>query len=272
MLAILFPSINPIAIHLGSQSIHWYGISYIIGIFLSSYVLEKIRTKLQLINPSTKDLDNMLSYIMIGIIIGGRLGYIFFYHPFIIINNFWEIFQIWHGGMSFHGGLIGVILSLWIFCLQYNKEFLLITDLVSCVAPIGLFFGRIGNFINAELYGKKTNASWGIIFPNSDYCARHPSQLYEAIFEGVMLFIIMVYTLNCLQKIDKPNNEYTQKKNINGILSGVFLIFYAIFRIIIEVVREPDSHIGYFFYILSLGQILCFPMIIVGAYLIYKTL
>ena len=208
-------------------------------------------------------MENLLSYIIIGIVSGGRLGYILFYTPDVIIDDFWEIFKIWHGGMSFHGGLIGVIVSIWIFCLRTGKVFLSITDLIACVAPIGLFFGRIANFINAELYGKKTDVSWGVIFPYSDYSPKHPSQLYEAIFEGIVLFLIMLLALNFRQHL-------TNKKNINGLLSGIFLIFYSIFRIVIEIFREPDFHIGYIFNIFSLGQILCIPMMILGIFLLCK--
>jgi phosphatidylglycerol---prolipoprotein diacylglyceryl transferase len=179
------------------------------------------------------------------------------------LDDFWELFKIWHGGMSFHGGLIGVITSIWIFSLRTNKVFLSITDLIACVAPIGLFFGRIANFINAELYGRKTDVSWGVIFPYSDHYPRHPSQLYEATFEGAVLFLIMLFALNSRYYL-------INKKNSLGLLSGVFLVFYSIIRIVIEIFREPDSHIGYIFNIFSLGQILCLPMLILGFLLIYR--
>jgi phosphatidylglycerol:prolipoprotein diacylglycerol transferase len=270
MFAILFPNIDPIAINLGMISIRWYGISYVIGIFLGAYILQKIEKKFKIAHLDSKDLENLLSYIIIGIVSGGRLGYILFYTPYVIIDDFWEVFKIWHGGMSFHGGLIGVIISVWIFCLKTGKVFLSITDLIACVAPIGLFFGRIANFINAELYGKKTDVSWSVIFPYSDYSPRHPSQLYEAIFEGIVLFLIMLLALNLRQHLTNKKNTIAKQKNINGLLSGIFLIFYSIFRIVIEIFREPDFHIGYVFYIFSLGQILCIPMMILGIFLIYK--
>ena len=270
MFAILFPNIDPIAINLGMISIRWYGISYVIGIFLGAYILQKIEKKFKIANLDSKDLENLLSYIIIGIVSGGRLGYILFYTPDVIIDDFWEVFKIWHGGMSFHGGLIGVIISVWIFCLRTGKVFLSITDLIACVAPIGLFFGRIANFINAELYGKKTDVSWGVIFPYSDYSPRHPSQLYEAIFEGIVLFLIMLFALNFRQYLTNKKNTIAKQKNINGLLSGIFLIFYSIFRIVIEIFREPDFHIGYIFNIFSLGQILCIPMMALGIFLICK--
>jgi phosphatidylglycerol:prolipoprotein diacylglycerol transferase len=270
MFAILFPNIDPIAINLGIISIRWYGISYVIGIFLGAYILQKIEKKFKIANLNSKDLENLLSYIIIGIVIGGRLGYILFYTPDTILEDFWEIFKIWHGGMSFHGGLIGVIVSIWIFCLRTGKVFMSVTDLISCVTPIGLFFGRIANFVNAELYGRKTDVSWGVIFPYSDYHPRHPSQLYEAMFEGIVLFLIMLCALNFRQYLINKKTIITKQKSISGLLSGVFLVFYSIFRIVIEIFREPDSHIGYIFDIFSLGQILCIPMIILGIILIYR--
>ena len=273
MFAILFSNFNPVAVELGFISIRWYGIAYVIGILLGGYVLQKIEKRNNIANLSTSNYENLLTYIIIGIIIGGRLGYIVFYCPNVILDDFWEVFKIWHGGMSFHGGLMGVIISMYLFCLKNKKNFLSVTDLVACVVPIGLFFGRIANFINAELYGKKTNVSWGIIFPNTDYQPRHPSQLYEAFFEGVILLSIMLSALKIRQYfIDKKQLSSKKYKNINmeGFLSGVFLTFYSLFRITIEVFREPDEHIGYIYNIFSIGQILSIPMFIVGVFLVIK--
>ena len=270
MFAMLFPNINPIAIELGYVSIRWYGISYVIGVFLGIYILKKIEKKYTIANLSTSAYDNLLTYIIIGIIIGGRLGYILFYCPNVILDDFLEIFKIWHGGMSFHGGLLGVTAAIWLFSLK-NGKFMSTMDLIACVVPVGLFFGRIANFINAELYGKKTNVSWGVIFPNTDYQPRHPSQLYEAAFEGIMLFCIMLIALRIRQNfLNNETLDSKQNKNIEGFLSGVFLTFYSLFRIIIEIFREPDQHIGYIFNYLSLGQILSIPMLVIGIYLIFK--
>ena len=268
MFAILFPHINPIAIDLGLVSIHWYGISYIISIILASFTLKIIEQKYQLVGLYFKDIEILISYITIAIIIGGRLGYIIFYMPELIFSNFLEIFKVWHGGMSFHGGLIGVIISIWIYCLRHHKDFLLTTDLVACVTPIGCFIGRIANFVNAELYGTTTNVSWAVIFPNSDYQPRHPSQLYEAVFEGIILFIIMITILYMKKYVVYQNNTQKIKYNTGGCLSGIFLVSYSIFRMTIELVREPDLHLGYFFHLLTLGQILCIPMMITGCILI----
>ena len=268
MFAILFPNINPIAVDLGLVSIHWYGISYIISIVLGSFILKIIDQKYRVVGFYSKDIEILISYIIIAIIIGGRLGYVIFYTPNIIVNNFLEIFKVWNGGMSFHGGLIGVIISIWMYSLQYNKKFLLLTDLVACVAPIGCFIGRMANFINGELYGRITNVSWAVIFPIYDYQPRHPSQIYEAIFEGIILFIIMIVALHIKNYIASQDNTEKIYYHNNGLLSGIFLVFYSIFRSTIEFVREPDSHIGYFYYSFTLGQILCIPMIILGIILI----
>jgi phosphatidylglycerol:prolipoprotein diacylglycerol transferase len=270
MFAMLFPNINPIAIELGYVSIRWYGISYVIGVFLGIYILKKIEKKYTIANLSTSAYENLLTYIIIGIITGGRLGYILFYCPNVILDDFWEIFKIWHGGMSFHGGLLGVTAAIWLFSLK-NGKFMSTMDLIACVVPVGLFFGRIANFINAELYGKKTNVSWGVIFPNTDYQPRHPSQLYEAAFEGIMLFCIMLIALRIRQNfLNNKTLDSKKNKNIESFLSGVFLTFYSLFRIIIEIFREPDQHIRYIFNFLSLGQILSIPMLLIGIYLIFK--
>ncbi|WP_154512526.1 prolipoprotein diacylglyceryl transferase [Rickettsiales endosymbiont of Trichoplax sp. H2] len=268
----LFPNINPIAIELGYISIRWYGISYVIGVLLGVYILKKIEKKYTVANLISSAYENLLTYIIIGIIIGGRLGYILFYCPNVILDDFWEIFKIWHGGMSFHGGLLGLMAAIWLFSLK-NGKFIFTMDLIACVVPIGLFFGRIANFINAELYGKKTNVSWGVIFPNTDYQPRHPSQLYEAAFEGIMLFCIMLIALRIRQNfLNNKTLDSKKSKNMEGFLSGVFLTFYSLFRIIIEIFREPDQHIGYIFNLLSLGQILSIPMLVMGIYLILKEL
>ncbi len=270
MFAMLFPNINPIAIELGYISIRCYGISYVIGVLLGVYILKKIEKKYTVANLISSAYENLLTYIIIGITIGGRLGYILFYCPNVILDDFWEIFKIWHGGMSFHGGLLGVMASIWLFSLK-NGKFISTMDLIACVVPIGLFFGRIANFINAELYGKKTNVSWGVIFPNTDYQPRHPSQLYEAAFEGIMLFCIMLIALRIRQNfLNNKTLDSKKSKNMEGFLSGVFLTFYSLFRIIIEIFREPDQHIGYIFNLLSLGQILSIPMLVMGIYLIFK--
>ena len=256
MLTIPFPNINPIAIKFSAISIHWYGIAYVFSIILGMYISQLLEKKYKIAGIASKDFDSLVVYVVIGIIIGGRLGYIVFYMPHCIIDRPIEILKIWHGGMSFHGGIIGVSIAIWIFCLRHKKKLLAVTDLIACVTPIGLFFGRIANFINAELYGKKTEVAWGVIFPNTDFEPRHPSQLYEAFTEGFLLFIIMLVTIRLA----------SVRRHV-GRTSGVFLIFYSIFRICVEIFREPDPHIGYIFNLFTLGQLLCFPMLILGIFL-----
>lgn len=256
MFAISFPTINPIALKLGAISIYWYGIAYALGIILGIHVMKLLEERYKIACITSKDFDSLSIYIIIGIIVGGRLGYVCFYMPNYITEQPIEILRVWHGGMSFHGGLIGVSTAVWIFCLRYKKKLLAVTDLIACATPIGLFFGRIANFINAELYGKKTDVAWGIIFPNTDLQPRHPSQLYEAFMEGVLLFLIMLIIVRI------PNI----RKQV-GCISGIFLIFYSIFRMFVEIFREPDSHIGYVFNLFTLGQLLCIPMLLLGLFL-----
>jgi phosphatidylglycerol:prolipoprotein diacylglycerol transferase len=194
---------------------------------------------------------------MIGIIIGGRLGYVIFYNPDYYLNNLLEIFKLWNGGMSFHGGFIGVVFAV-IYSSRISKTAILIlADLIAIVAPIGIFFGRLANFINGELYGRITNHSFGMIFPNAGNSPRHPSQLYEAFFEGFLLFIIMLLFI-----------KFTNILNKKGLITALFLSCYGSFRFMIEFFREPDANIGLLYFNFSMGQLLSLPMIIVGLYFI----
>nr|WP_323733376.1 prolipoprotein diacylglyceryl transferase [Candidatus Bandiella woodruffii] len=255
----LFPNIDPIAINLGTISIHWYGIAYVVGIILGTYIMQQLEERYKIAHLTSEDFDRIVIYIVIGIIVGGRMGEVIFYMPHLVINDFFEVFKIWHGGMSFHGGVIGIIVTIWMFSVKYKKYFLRVTDLIACAAPVGLFFGRIANFVNAELYGKRTEVAWGVIFPGTDFYPRHPSQLYEAFAEGILLLSIMLIVVK-IENIRK----------YKGRISGVFLIFYSIFRIVIELFREPDAHIGYIMNIITLGQSLSIPMLILGTYLYLK--
>jgi phosphatidylglycerol:prolipoprotein diacylglycerol transferase len=194
---------------------------------------------------------------VIGIIIGGRLGYIIFYNFNYYINNFFDIFKVWEGGMSFHGGLIGIIVASILFSKKNNQDSFLYMDLVSLVAPIGIFFGRLANFINSELYGTPTDIPWAVTFIQVDNLSRHPSQLYEAILEGVILFIILMYF---------KNKDYLKKP---GLISGLFLIFYSLFRFFIEFVRVPDEQLGYLIFELSMGQIISLIFFVIGIILFY---
>ena len=246
------PSIDPVILSLGIFDIRWYSLAYIAGFIIGSIIIKYLNKKLLNI-LSNKQIDSFFIWSILGVIIGGRVGYVLFYQTSYFFVNPIYILKIWTGGMSFHGGLIGIIISMYLFCKKNNIQFFYLSDLVSIVAPIGLFFGRIANFINNELYGKITNFSFAMIYPEIDLQPRHPSQLYEAFLEGIILFIILLTYFN------KTKSDPTIGK-----ISGLFLILYATFRILIEFLREPDSHIGLIFNIASMGQILSIPLIIIG--------
>ena len=251
-----FPNINPVAIDLGFIQIRWYAISYIAGILLSWVLILNI-IKFKNLKVDNKVISELISNSMIGIIIGGRLGYVIFYNPDYYLNNFLEIFKLWNGGMSFHGGFIGVVFAV-IYSSKISKTpILILADLIAIVAPIGIFFGRLANFINGELYGRITNHSFGMIFPNAGNSPRHPSQLYEAFFEGFLLFIIMLLFI-----------KFTNILNKKGLITALFLSCYGSFRFMIEFFREPDANIGLLYFNFSMGQLLSLPMIIVGFYFI----
>ncbi len=246
--------INPVILSIGYIDIRWYSLAYIFGLIFGLYLIKKLN-KIKGNVISVNELDNFFLWAVLGIIIGGRIGYVFFYQTKLFIDNPLYIFEIWNGGMSFHGGLAGISLSMYIFAKIKNIEFLYLSDLVSVVAPIGLFFGRIANFINTELIGKPTDFFISVIYPSIDNQPRHPSQLYEAFFEGLILFIILYF--------------YFFKSKNTGLISGMFLILYSLFRFLIEFLREPDSHLGLFFNFISMGQILCIPISIFGITLIF---
>ena len=246
---------DPVAFELFTFEIRWYSLSYIFGILLGWLYCRKILIKN---NEYLELFDDLITYIILGIILGGRLGYVLFYNPIYFTNNISEIFMIWNGGMSFHGGLLGTILATYLFCKKKNINSFIFLDLISLSAPIGIFLGRISNFINSELYGRETDVAWGFKFLKVDSLIRHPSQLYEAFFEGILLFVLL---------------NYFYKKFINikpGIISALFLIFYSFLRFLIEFTREPDSHIGFLLLNLSLGQLICIIFLIIGIILYYR--
>ena len=253
---------DPILIDLGFLQIRWYSIAYILGIVLGWFYANKIITltkqnKYNFEQISTQLFDSLIVYLVIGIILGGRLGYVFFYNFQYYSQNFLEILKVWQGGMSFHGGLLGVIISIVIFSKKTKTNFFKFADIVSCVAPIGIFFGRIANFINGELYGKISFVPWAVIFPNGGNVSRHPSQIYESILEGIILLLLI--------------NYFALKKRLifkTGYISSLFLITYSIMRIFSETFREPDAHIGLFFNYFSLGTLLSFITLIVGLFII----
>ena len=239
---------DPVAFQVFSIEVRWYSLAYIFGLIFGWIYCNKI-----LINDQNKkkQFDDYITYIILGIIIGGRLGYVFIYNPLYYLNNLTEIPMIWNGGMSFHGALIGVTFATYIFSKKNNQNIFYYLDLVALTCPIGIFLGRIANFINSELYGRATDIIWSVKFIQVDNLNRHPSQIYEAIFEGIFLFIIL-------------NLVYKKISKINGLISSLFVIFYSIFRFFIEFTREPDSHIGLIVFNMSLGQIISIIFFIVG--------
>tara|TARA_A100000164_G_scaffold89694_1_gene77469 strand:- start:53 stop:847 length:795 start_codon:yes stop_codon:yes gene_type:complete len=251
---------NPVLIDLGFLQIRWYSLAYIFGI-LAGWKYGKFIIKKQIFDESKniyiKNFDDLIGYIIVGIIVGGRLGYVIFYNPLFYLNNLGEIFKLWNGGMSFHGGFVGVVIATYFFSKFKDLNYKIYFDTICCVAPIGIFLGRIANFINGELYGMPTNKSWGVIFPNIDNLLRHPSQIYEAFLEGFILFIILNFFL-------------TKKILGKGIISSLFLILYGVFRIISEQFRQPDDHIGYLLGQLSMGTILSILMVILGSLFLSK--
>ena len=247
-------NLDPVLIDFGLVVIRWYSLAYIIGIILGwwlgkkvvSHILKSVNFKFDL-----RYFDDLITYIILSIIIGGRLGYVIFYNFEYYINNPIEIIKVWEGGMSFHGALIGVIIGTYLFSKKRNIPTFFLLDVIACVSPVGIFLGRIANFINGELVGKVTTVSWGVIFPSIDMAIRHPSQIYEAILEGLILFLLLITLI-------------FKQKYFLGRCSYLFLIFYGFFRIISEIFREPDQQIGYLFNFLSMGTILSFIMIISG--------
>jgi len=246
------PPINPVIVSLGFFDIRWYSLAYIFAFILGSILIKKFnRGSYKLL--SDIQIDRFFVWAVIGVIVGGRIGYVLFYQTNLFFSQPSYMLEIWNGGMSFHGGLIGIILSIYLFSIKQNIRFFYLADLVSLVAPIGLFLGRISNFINTELYGRVTDFPIAIIYPLIDNNPRHPSQLYEALFEGVILLFILFIYFN-----KKP------KRYRIGNISALFLILYSIFRFLIEYLREPDYHLGFVFYYFSMGQILCIPLFLAG--------
>ncbi len=250
MESIHFPDISPVAFSVFGFAIYWYSFAYILGV-LFGYLLIKHLNKASDVY-TTKSLEDLVSYCVFGIVIGGRVGYVIFYDLTGVLSDPIRIFMIRNGGMSFHGGLLGMILAVYLVSYKHEINFLRAIDLISCVAPIGLFLGRIANFINAEMYGRITTVPWGIVFPGAGIFPRHPTQIYEAMGEGIFILILMLFLFSKLHK--KP-----------GALSGIFLVSYGIIRSLIELLKEPvDGYIAF----LTTGQGLCVPMLIVGGYLL----
>jgi phosphatidylglycerol---prolipoprotein diacylglyceryl transferase len=256
--ALAFPEIDPIIFSVGPFAVRWYALAYIVGLIIGWRLMIRFANA-----PGSKVsaqlVDDFLVWATLGVVLGGRLGYVIFYKPGFYLSNPAEIFMVWQGGMSFHGGFLGVVVAAFLYARKYNFPVFALSDLLAIVAPVGLFFGRIANFINGELYGRVTDVSWGMVFPGGGSAPRHPSQLYEAALEGAVLFLVMMI-LRATPAGKKP-----------GLLTGVFLIGYASARGFVELFRQPDAHLGFLIGGATMGQLLSIPMILIGLYLIFRT-
>ncbi len=250
---IKYPIIDPVAISFGSLQVHWYGIMYIVA-FILAWLLLRYRAKKAGSGWTATEIDDLITWGMIGVIVGGRLGYILFYDFVHYSANPLDIIYIWNGGMSFHGGLIGVLLATFLWSRKYKKRYITLLDFISPAVAPGLFFGRIGNFINGELWGKVSSVSWAVVFPHAGSQARHPTQLYEAFLEGLVLFVVLWI--------------YSSKERSAGAVSGLFAILYGVFRFISEFYREPDKQLGYLYSDwFTMGMLLSLPLIVIGGLL-----
>ncbi|MEW6115416.1 MAG: prolipoprotein diacylglyceryl transferase [Nitrospirota bacterium] len=244
-----YPRIDPEIIRIGPVAVRWYGLMYLLG-FAASYLLVKYQIRKKGLQLGKDAVESLYSYLILGLLIGARLGYVVFYNLSYYAHHPLEIFAVWQGGMSFHGGLIGSVLAGFLFCKKYRFDFWQLADLVIVTAPIGLGFGRIANFINAELYGRPADVPWAMVFPGGGPLPRHPSQLYEFFLEGVVLFAILWIAKDKIAR--------------TGILTGLFLLCYGIFRFFVEFFREPDPQLGFVLGMFTMGQILSWFMVFVG--------
>ena len=258
MSGIPFPNIDPIAIEIGPLAIRWYALAYIAGILLGwRYCLRLARR--DTIRPNVQDFDDFMVWAVLGIILGGRIGYVVFYNAAYYLENPLDALMVWHGGMSFHGGLLGVLVAIAVFSWRRGFSPLAMGDLVAAAAPIGLFFGRVANFVNGELFGRVADVPWAVIFPHGGDPPRHPSQLYEAFLEGLVLFAVLAILAH------RPGMRARV-----GFLTGVFLVGYGFARTFVELFREPDAQLGFILGPITMGQILSVPMVLLGLYLMVR--
>ena len=258
MTGLEFPDISPIMFSIGPVAVRWYSMAYLFGILAGWYLINRNVKKYDL-GLSRTNVEDMVFYLTLGIILGGRLGYVLFYGKGYFWENPLRILEIWQGGMSFHGGVLGVVAALWLFVRKINYGFLRLTDLVALYAPIGIFCGRLANFVNDELWGRITDVPWAVRFPSGGYLPRHPSQLYEAMFEGVLMFIV----LNVLWR-------YKWVRERHGFVSAAIVALYGDFRIAMEQFREPDEQMGFFFNSFTMGQILSLPLVLLGVFVMAR--
>lgn len=245
-----YPQFDPVALQIGPLKIHWYGVMYLLGFFVT-WILANRRAKRLDISLTSEQIADLIFYGALGVIVGGRLGYMLFYGWSDLIANPLNLFKIWQGGMAFHGGLLGVLVSLWLYSRKIKKSFFELTDFIAPMVPIGLGAGRIGNFINSELWGRVSTAPWAMVFPDAGPLPRHPSQLYEFFFEGIVLFIVLWW--------------FSSKPRPRMAVSALFLIGYGCIRFVLEFFRQPDMQIGFVaFGWMTKGQLLSIPMIVVG--------
>ena len=251
---LMYPAINPVALELGPLKVHWYGLMYAIG-FLGGWWLGRVRARQPKAVISPVQMDDYIIYVALGVVLGGRVGYVLFYNLDAFLANPLMLFKIWEGGMAFHGGMLGVFLTSWLFARKVGRNFFDITDFVAPLVPIGLGAGRLGNFINGELWGAPTSLPWGMIYPPLGAAARHPSQLYQFLLEGVVLFTALWW--------------FSSKPRPRMAVSGLFLTLYGSFRFLVEFVRMPDAHIGYLAWgWVTMGQLLSLPMILGGIFML----
>ncbi|MBS0358394.1 MAG: prolipoprotein diacylglyceryl transferase [Proteobacteria bacterium] len=249
-----YPQIDPVAFHIGSLKVHWYGLMYVLG-FAAAWILASYRAHQPNSGWTSEQVSDVLFYSALGVLIGGRVGYMLVYGWTQLLTAPWTLIEIWKGGMSFHGGLVGVCMAVWFYARKHKKDFFSVTDFLAPLVSIGLGAGRVGNFMNGELWGRPTDLPWGMVFPGAGILPRHPSQIYEFFLEGIILFLVVWW--------------YSSTRKPEMAVSGFFLLGYGVFRFGVEFLREPDVHLGF---VLSdwmtMGQLLSIPMIIGGAIIV----
>ncbi len=257
MYGLAYPEISPIAFSLGPLAVRWYSLAYLFGILSAWFLLLRNIKKYQLPLDKAK-VEDLVFYVTLGIILGGRLGYAIFYGGAAMWQNPLHLLEIWKGGMSFHGGVAGVIIAVYVYARKIQYSFLGLMDLVALYTPIGIFLGRLANFVNDELWGRVSNVAWAVRFPNGGFLPRHPSQLYEAFLEGLVMLVILNFAW-----------RYKAVREKHGVVSALFVLFYGIFRMLLEQFREPDMQLGFIIGHITMGQLLSLPLVLTGVALLF---